>query len=74
GGAAGLLRLVPAAFRDVAVCFSAEEWAELAGWQKDLYRDVMAETFQLVSSLGKSWKGAQRPSSLTPLLEQENPY
>ncbi|XP_032094283.1 protein ZNF783-like, partial [Thamnophis elegans] len=42
---------VPVAFGEVAICFSAEEWAELAGWQKDLYRDVMAENFQLVSSL-----------------------
>ncbi|XP_015744368.1 replication initiator 1-like, partial [Python bivittatus] len=40
-----------AAFVDVAVCFSAEEWAELTEWQKDLYRDVMAENYELVSSL-----------------------
>uniref|UniRef100_A0A670ZWH4 KRAB domain-containing protein n=1 Tax=Pseudonaja textilis TaxID=8673 RepID=A0A670ZWH4_PSETE len=66
GGEGGEEGKVLAAFGDVAICFSAEEWAELAGWQKDLYRDVMAENFQLVSSLGKSWKGAQRPSSLTP--------
>ncbi|XP_058035318.1 replication initiator 1-like isoform X1 [Ahaetulla prasina] len=44
-------RQVLVAFGDVAICFSAEEWAELDGWQKDLYCDVMAENFQLVSSL-----------------------
>ncbi|XP_026578390.1 zinc finger protein 300-like [Pseudonaja textilis] len=49
--AGGTPAQVLAAFGDVAICFSAEEWAELAGWQKDLYRDVMAENFQLVSSL-----------------------
>ncbi|XP_042327745.1 replication initiator 1 [Sceloporus undulatus] len=42
---------VPVAFADVAVYFSAEEWAELAEWQKELYQDVMAENFELVSSL-----------------------
>ncbi|XP_032090765.1 protein ZNF783-like [Thamnophis elegans] len=49
--AGGTPAQVPVVFGDVAICFSAEEWAALAGWQKDLYRDVMAENFQLVSSL-----------------------
>ncbi|KAM3820725.1 LOW QUALITY PROTEIN: uncharacterized protein M6D78_019266 [Vipera latastei] len=43
---------VPATFADVALCFSAEEWAELAGWQKDLYRARHGpRTTRLVSSL-----------------------
>lgn len=41
------------AFEDVAVYFSAEEWAELAGWQRELYREVMKENYELISSLGK---------------------
>uniref|UniRef100_A0A7M4E044 KRAB domain-containing protein n=1 Tax=Crocodylus porosus TaxID=8502 RepID=A0A7M4E044_CROPO len=45
--------LVPVAFEDVAVYFSAEEWAELAGWQQELYREVMKENYELISSLGK---------------------
>uniref|UniRef100_A0A8C5SK36 KRAB domain-containing protein n=1 Tax=Laticauda laticaudata TaxID=8630 RepID=A0A8C5SK36_LATLA len=61
---------VPVAFRDVAVFLSAEEWAELAGWQKDLYREVMAETFQLVSSLVR--KEGKKDRRKTRKKEEEN--
>uniref|UniRef100_A0A674J3E6 KRAB domain-containing protein n=1 Tax=Terrapene triunguis TaxID=2587831 RepID=A0A674J3E6_9SAUR len=46
------------AFEDVAVCFSPEEWAALAEWQRELYWAVMRENFELVASLGElppSW-------------------
>ncbi|XP_053120702.1 zinc finger protein 775 [Hemicordylus capensis] len=49
--AGGSLAQVSVAFEDVAVYFSPEEWAELAEWQKELYQDVMAENYELVSSL-----------------------
>lgn len=44
---------VPATFEDVTVYFSLEEWAELAQWQRELYRAVMMENYELVTSLGK---------------------
>ncbi|XP_053873646.1 zinc finger protein 585B-like [Malaclemys terrapin pileata] len=43
---------VPVSFEDVAVYFSPEEWAELAEWQRELYRAVMKENYELITSLG----------------------
>uniref|UniRef100_G1MS15 KRAB domain-containing protein n=1 Tax=Meleagris gallopavo TaxID=9103 RepID=G1MS15_MELGA len=40
------------AFEDVALYFSAEEWALLARWQRELYQEVMMDNYDLVACLG----------------------
>ncbi|XP_039378571.1 zinc finger protein 135-like [Mauremys reevesii] len=58
------------AFEDVAVYFSPEEWAALAEWQRELYRDVMRDNYELVTSLG--WP-AVKPEIICKIEQEEEP-
>ncbi|KAM8967223.1 uncharacterized protein RCH25_025926 [Pelodytes ibericus] len=40
-------------FDDVAVYFSEDEWEYLQEWQREVYKEVMRENFQLVTSVGR---------------------
>uniref|UniRef100_UPI00402B7DA9 zinc finger protein 431-like n=1 Tax=Arvicanthis niloticus TaxID=61156 RepID=UPI00402B7DA9 len=43
-------------YDDVYVNFTAEEWNLLDPAQKNLYKDVMLETYQNLSAIGYSWE------------------
>ncbi|XP_063171884.1 zinc finger protein 34-like [Candoia aspera] len=70
-GAPGLLpHGGPVTFEEVAIYFSAEEWAALTDWQKSLYRDVMKDNYDALASLGLA---VQPPSILVQSEGGEKP-
>ncbi|KYO40080.1 zinc finger protein 436-like [Alligator mississippiensis] len=48
-----------------------EEWAELAAWQRELYRDVMMDNYELVASLGSA---GPKPEVICQIERGEEPH
>ncbi|XP_063290617.1 zinc finger protein 82 homolog [Pelobates fuscus] len=58
-------------FEEVAVYFSEEEWDYLNYEEKELYRDVMMENYQTLSSLGRIH---MTPLIISAIERGEEPY
>ncbi|XP_038197619.1 zinc finger protein 431-like isoform X5 [Arvicola amphibius] len=43
-------------YNDVHVSFTPDEWALLDSFQKNLYNDVMLETFRNLTAIGYTWE------------------
>ncbi|XP_048367502.1 zinc finger protein 771-like isoform X2 [Sphaerodactylus townsendi] len=57
-------------FEDVAVYFSTAEWASLEEWQRGLYRTVMVENYEAVTSLGYL---SIKPEVICKIEREEDP-
>lgn len=44
---------ISVSFEDISVSFARGEWEMLAEWQRELYWDVMVESYETLVSLGK---------------------
>ncbi|XP_041264500.1 uncharacterized protein LOC121338023 [Onychostruthus taczanowskii] len=61
----------PMTFEDVAVFLSRAEWDALTAGQRELYRDVVSDTYELLTSLGYS---GPKPDILHRLERGEEPW
>ncbi|NWR60653.1 ZN316 protein, partial [Bucorvus abyssinicus] len=61
----------PVTFEDVAVYLSRAEWDAMAAGQRELYRSVMRDNYELLTSLGYP---GPKPDILHRLEREEEPW
>ncbi|KAF6280984.1 hypothetical protein mRhiFer1_009344 [Rhinolophus ferrumequinum] len=62
---------VSVTFEDVAVLFTRDEWRKLRPFQRNLYQDVMLETYSNLVSLGLPFS---KPKVISLLQQGEAPW
>ncbi|NXR14930.1 ZN316 protein, partial [Semnornis frantzii] len=62
---------VPVTFEDVAVYLSRAEWEAITEEQQELYRSVMLDVYELLTSLGHT---IPKPDILYRLEHREEPW
>uniref|UniRef100_A0A671G605 Zinc finger protein 354A n=1 Tax=Rhinolophus ferrumequinum TaxID=59479 RepID=A0A671G605_RHIFE len=67
----GLSLQVSVTFEDVAVLFTRDEWRKLRPFQRNLYQDVMLETYSNLVSLGLPFS---KPKVISLLQQGEAPW
>lgn len=58
-------------FKDVAVDLTQEEWQQMKPAQRDLYRDVMLETYSSLVAVGGQ---VTKPDVIFKLEQEEEPW